>query len=244
MFRKLIVLIVILAACEQRKVEVRASLPGLDGVEAPVAHLAFVVLPYDRDSILDLLEKAAPTPRPHTRQLDSLFALWREPFARYAGASYRAQEISESLAVLRKLLDSLPRNAPNYAVLYGTFGALTDSLAAARLRGAPPRLELEKLRRRVIPLVDSLRRDVTAWENSTFRNYESLVGELTTTRDAIADTTGPEGRASLRLKDGAWWVYAWTWDAGDPYRQWYWNVPVRGNQVMLDARSGRRRPSY
>ncbi|HEV8122708.1 MAG TPA: hypothetical protein VGP80_00555 [Gemmatimonadales bacterium] len=244
MVRKLIVLIVILAACEQRKVEVRASLPGLDGVEAPVAHLAFVVLPYDRDSILALLEKAAPTPRPHTRQLDSLFALWRGPFTRYASASYRAQVFSESLAVLRSRLDSLPRNAPNYAALYGTFGALTDSLAAARLQGDAPRQDLERLRRRVIPVVDSLRRDVTAWENSTFRSYESMVGELTTTRDALADTTGADGRASLHLKDGPWWVYAWTWDAGDPYRQWYWNVPVRGKTVELDARSGRRRPSY
>jgi hypothetical protein len=242
--RKLIVLIVILAACEQRKVEVRASLPGLDGMEAPVAHLAFVVLPYDRDSILALLEKAAPTPRPHTRQLDSLFALWREPFTRYARASYRAQEIAESLAVLRHRLDSLPRNAPDYPALYGAFGALNDSLAAARKQGEPARLELERLRRRVIPAVDSLRRDVTAWENSTFRNYESLVDELTTTRDAVADTTGADGRSSLRLKDGAWWVYAWTWDAGDPYRQWYWNVPVRGNKVDLDPRNGVRRPSY
>lgn len=209
-----------------------------------MAHLAFVVLPYDRDSILGLLEKAAPSPRPHTRQLDSLFALWREPFARYARASYRARELGESLAVLRARLDSLPRNAPTYAALYGTFGALTDSLTAAHLRGEPARQELERLRRRVIPAVDSLRRDVTAWENSTFQGYESMVGELTTTRDAIADTTGADGRASLRLKDGAWWVYAWSWDPGDPYRQWYWNVPVRGGTVALDARSGRQRPSY
>ncbi|MEP7326387.1 MAG: hypothetical protein ABI836_10600 [Gemmatimonadota bacterium] len=244
MFRKLIVLIVILAACEPRKVEVRASIPSLDGVDAPVPNLAFIVLPYDRDSILSLLEKAAPTPRPHTARLDSLFAIWRDPFTRYARASYRAQEIGESLAVLRRRLDSLPRNAPEYPSLYGTFGALNDSLAAARLQGEPARQELERLRRRVIPAVDSLRREVTAWENSTFRGYESIVDDLTTSRDPIADTTGANGRASLRLKDGAWWVYAWTWDPGDPYRQWYWNVPVRGETVVLDARSGRQRPKY
>ena len=234
----------VLAACEPRTVEVRASLPGLDGVESPVANLAFVVLPYDRDSILTVLEQAAPTTRPHIRALDSLFALWREPFHRYARASFHAQEISESLTILRGRLDSLPRNAPEYPALYGAFGALNDSLAAARTAGEPARRELERLRRRVIPAVDSLRREVAAWENSTFRGYESIVSGLTTTRDPVADTTGPDGRASVRLREGPWRVYAWTWDPGDPYREWYWNIPVEGNTVVLDARSGQQRPKY
>lgn len=209
-----------------------------------MANLAFVVLPYDRDSILSALEQAAPTARPHTRTLDSLFALWREPFSRYARASYRAQEISESLAIVRGRLDSLPRNAPEYPALYGAFGALNDSLTAARTQGEPARRELESLRRRVIPAVDSLRREVTAWENSTFRGYEGIVGDLTKTHDPVEDTTGADGRASVRLRVGSWRVYAWTWDPGDPYREWYWNVPVQGNTVVLDARSGQQRPKY
>ena len=92
--------------------------------------------------------------------------------------------------------------------------------------------------------MDSLRREVTAWENSTFRRYESIVTDLTTTRNPIADTTEQNGRAEVRLKPGEWWVYAWTWDPGDPYSEWYWNVPVRGDSVVLDARSGRRRAKY
>lgn len=235
---------VALTGCEPSRTEVRASLPGFDGVEAPVPNLAFVVLPYDRDSILTVLESAAPSPRPHTRILDSLFAVWREPFARYAGASFRAKEITESLAVLRRRLDSLPRNAPEYTGLYGEFAALSDSLNAAKLQGEPARLELDRLRRRVIPRVDSLRRAVTAWENSTFQGYESIVGTLTRARDPISDTTGADGRASVRLPPGDWWIYAWTWDPGDPYREWYWNLPIRGETIVLDAGSGKRRAKY
>jgi hypothetical protein len=87
-FRAFIVLSIVLAACEPRTVTVKAALPGFDGVEAPVANLPIVILPYDRDSILRTLEAAAPEKRPHTQELDSLFALWREPFGRYARTSW------------------------------------------------------------------------------------------------------------------------------------------------------------
>ena len=243
-FRAFIVLSIVLAACEPRTVTVKAALPGFDGVEAPVANLPIVILPYDRDSILRTLEAAAPDRRPHTQELDSLFALWREPFGRYARTSWLVKAITDSLARLRARLDSLPRNAPAYQELYRHFADLTDSLRLARERSEPARQELDRLRRRLIPKVDSLRRDVTVWENSTFRRYESLVGNLTQTQDPLADTTGADGKVSLHLKDGRWYVYAWTWDPGDPYSEWYWNVPVTGDSVVLDARSGKRRPRY
>lgn len=225
-------------------VHVRASVPDLDGGESPVRDLALVALPYDRDSVLTALEAAAATPRPHTRALDSLFRIWREPFARYARASHRVARFRDSLAGLTRRLDSLPRNAPAYQTLYHQFAELTDSLAAARRRGEPARQELDRLRGKVLPRIDSLRRDVTAWENSTFRDYESSVKTLAGTRELWADTTGADGRVSLRLPAGRWWIYAWAWDEGDPYSQWYWNVPVAGDSVVLDARTGKRRPRY
>jgi hypothetical protein len=232
-----------LAACEKPGVHVRATVPGLDGEATPVPNLELVALPYDRDSVLAALESAASA-RPHTRELDSLFALWRQPFATFARATYRAGKYRDSLAVIRRQLDSLPRNAPEYQALYQRFGALTDSLTAAQEAADPAQRQLDRQRASVLPRIDSLRRAVTAWENSTFRDYERIVRDLAGPQEPVAATTGPDGRATLRLENGRWWIYAWAWDESDPYSRWYWNVPVEGDSVVLDQNSGRKRPQY
>jgi hypothetical protein len=208
-----------------------------------VPNLEIVALPYDRDSVLAALE-ATSTPRPHTRTLDSLFALWREPFSRFARATYRAQTLRDSQSVLRQQLDTMPRNAPEYQALYRRFGALTESLKIEQDSSAPARTELDKLRGTLLPRIDSLRRLVTAWENSTFRDYENIVEELAGQRQPVSGTTGADGQATLTLDKGRWWIYAWAWDETDPYSRWYWNVPVTGETVILDQRTGRRRPNY
>lgn len=218
-------------------------MPAFDGGEAPVPHLKLVALPYDRDSVLASLEAGAPA-RPHTRELDSLFALWREPFVAYSRATFFAGKYRAALARLRLQLDSLPRGAPEYASLYRQFGELTDSLAAAESLAAPAGKELERRRASLLPRIDSLRREVSAWENSTFRDYESRVKDLAGTREPLAGETGADGRATLKLSPGRWWIYAWVWDEGDPYSRWYWNVPVTGDSVILDSRTGRRKPQY
>ena len=205
--------------------------------------LELVALPYDRDSVLAALEAKA-SPRPHTRELDSLFAIWRSPFVRFASATHRSQRFRDSLALLRRQLDSLPRNAPEYQTLYSRFGAFTDSLSAATDSAEPARIELDRQRKTLQPRIDSLRRLVTAWENSTFRSYDSIVKQLAGSREPVGGATGPDGRAELKLSEGNWWIYAWAWDEGDPYSRWYWNVPVKGDSAVLDARTGRRRPQY
>jgi hypothetical protein len=243
MNRYVLISLFLVAACEKPSVSVRATIPRLDGTEAPVPDLELVALPYDRDSVLASLEARA-TPRPHTKELDSLFSQWRGPFLRFARATYRAQQLRDSLTRLRHQLDSLPRNAPDYQALYSRFGAFTDSLAVATDSAEPARVELDRRRKTLMPRIDSLRRLVTAWENSTFQRYDSIVTQLAGTREPVAATTGPDGRASLSLASGRWWIYAWAWDEGDPYSRWYWNVPVQGDSVVLDARTGRQRPQY
>ncbi len=209
-----------------------------------MANLPLVALPYDRDSVLTALEKAAP-PRPNTRALDSLFALWRGPFSQYARATFRENQFRDSLSRIHQRLDSLPRNSADYKTLYLHFAELTDSMSAAKAGGEPARRELDRMRETVLPRIDSLRRGVRAWENSTFRDYESTVRELGKSREPVADTTDPEGRAQVKVPaSGRWWIYAWAWDEGDPYSQWYWNVPVTGDSAVLDATTGKKRPRY
>ena len=203
-------------------------------------------LPYDRDSILRALEARATTPRPHTRELDSLFQAFRAPFLAFASASYRERKLRDSLTNLKLRLDSLPRGAADYRDLYLRFSRQADSLAAATAARTRAQIPLDRARRTLVPRIDSLRNLVARWEDSTFREYDSATERLSTARlrDPTADSTGPDGRAKLRLGPGRWWVYAHSWDATDPYASWYWNVPVEGDSVVLDSRTGRRRPKY
>jgi hypothetical protein len=65
-------------------------------------------------------------------------------------------------------------------------------------------------------------------------------------RKLVVDTTDAEGYATLRLPASAaiWWVSAGAWDVTDPNMSWYWNVKADADTVLLDSRTGRRRPRY
>ncbi|HTO72270.1 MAG TPA: hypothetical protein VMJ30_00560, partial [Gemmatimonadales bacterium] len=56
--------------------------------------------------------------------------------------------------------------------------------------------------------------------------------------------TGADGRLSVRLPKGRWWIYARAPDPADPNAGWYWNVPVRGDSIELDPGSAEHRPCY
>ena len=107
---------------------VRVSIPGPDSVETPVTGVGVVALPYDRDSVLKSLEASARTPRPHVAALDSLFRQFRAPFTAYSAATFRLGKLRDSVAEVKAALDSLPRNAPDYAVSYARFGRLSERL--------------------------------------------------------------------------------------------------------------------
>ena len=80
---------------------VRVLIPGPDSVPTPVSGLGLVALPYDRDSVLAALEARARTPRPPTAELDTLFAQFRGPFAAYSQAAFEAGRLRDTLAALK-----------------------------------------------------------------------------------------------------------------------------------------------
>lgn len=213
---------------------------------APVPNLPVIVLPYDRDSIIAALEAKAPSPRPDPRVLDSLFQLFREPYAAYAAAAHRVEKLRDSLDGIKRRLDSLPRDAPGYREAYLRFGAGADSLAALERQRDQRRQSLERARRRLTPRIDSLRAAMRRWEAATYSGYDSLTSRLVRAsgRQPISDSTDSLGRLRLQLARGRWWIYARSWDAQDPNREWYWNLPLTGDSVVLDDRSGRDRPRY
>ena len=236
-----------IVACEgSHDVAVRVSIPGPDSTETPASAIGLIALPYDRDSVLAALEAAAPTKRPATAELDSLFAAFRGPFIAYSSATVRATSLADSLAQVRTRLDSLPRNSPDYARLFATFERVSDSLAGARRAVEAARQKLDRARAEFVPRSDSLRAMIRQWEDSTYRGYDSLVRGLAARRrqDPQTDTTDARGWANFHLGPGQWWIYGQSWDANDPNQRWYWNVPVQDDTVLLSSRTGKRRPRY
>jgi hypothetical protein len=236
-----------LAGCEgERDVAVRVSIPGPDSLETPAAGVGIIALPYDRDSVLASLEARARTPRPHTAALDSLFVRFRGPFTTYTSLSYAAAELRDSLGRLQSQLDSLARESPQYRSLQARAQRLADSLTAVKSRAERARVVLDRARSEFLSRSESLRTSVRQWEDSTYRGYDSIVENLSKARlrEAATDTTGETGWARFLLAPGNWWIYARAWDTSDPNAEWYWNVPVKDDTVLLSSRTGQRRPRY
>jgi hypothetical protein len=242
----LITLVLVLAACGGREVQVKVAIPGADSVDAPVANLPLVVLSYDRDSIIALLESKAPSPAPITQRLDPLFRAFQGPFHAYVTASLAVARAQDSLALLKSRLDSMPRSAPDYAWLYRRFSALSDTLTARSQLRDRAQAVLRRARDTLAAPIDSLRGLMSRWQDSTYRGYDSIVGRLNTVigRQPIPDTTEADGSVTIRLPNGDWWIYARSWDADDPNAEWYWNLPIRGSKVVLDRTTGKRRARY
>ena len=222
----------------------RVSIPGPDSVETPVTGIGLVALPYDRDSVLARLAVSARSPRPATTLLDSLFAEFRGPFTGYSSAAFHLGKLRDSQAMVKRTMESLGRDTPQYGMLYARFSRLSDSIAPVEARAQAARATLDKARTAFAARSDSLRAAVREWEDSTYRGYDTIVRGLSRRREAVTDTTGPDGWAHLRLVPGRWWVYARSWDATDPNAEWYWNVPVTEDTVLLSSRTGRRQPRY
>ncbi len=241
------VTLMVAAACSRgREIHIEVAIPGPDSVDAPVAQLQLIALPYDRDSVIRELQGNRTRPEPAARQLDSLYARFRKPFGLYALRAYQVQTLSREQAFLRQRLDSLPRNAPAYDSLYAAFSRYADSIATVRKLRDFAQNELALARVELGPPIDSLRRIMIQWEDSTYRGYDSVTKALGSGigREPFADSTGADGKLTLTLPSGAWWIYARSWDAWDPHSEWYWNVPVTGDRVILDRTTGSRRPRY
>lgn len=247
MSRWLIVVALTLAACTRgREVQVEVAIPGPDSVDAPVAHIQLIALPYDRDSILKALQGDRLRPEPLTTTLDSLYTRFRKPFGVYALRAYQVQTLSRNQAYLRQQLDSLTRNAPGYDSLYRAFTRYVDTILTVRKLRDVAQDELAIARIDLGPTIDSLRKIMIRWEDSTYHGYDSVTKALGggIGREPFADSTGANGKVTLKLPIGNWWIYARSWDAWDPHSEWYWNVPVTSERVVLDRTTGHRRPRY
>jgi hypothetical protein len=236
-----------MTACKStRDVRVRVSIPGGDSLEMPASGVGVVALPYDRDSVLTSLEAHASGRRPNTAELDSQFARFRGPFTAYTNIVFATGTLHDSLGRLKSRLDSTPHNAPDYQALHARAIRLADSLKSLEAQTERARVTLSRARSDFVNRTESLRSAVRLWEDSTYGGYDSIVNNLAKARgmEPATDTTNATGWARFSLAPGRWWLYAQAWDTSDPNSEWYWNVPLQGDTVLLSSRSGRRRPRY
>jgi hypothetical protein len=244
---RLLVAAAVVAGCRtDRSVAARVSIPDADSRETPATGVGVIALPYDRDSILASLEAKAQRPRPRTAALDTLFARFRGPFTRYTRAAYLASELRDSLEGLTRALETSSAGSPSHRELSAQAKRLTDSLRSVERQAERSRSELDRARVGFVSRSESLRTAVRRWEDSTYQGYDSIVENLTRNqrREAATDTTDKTGWAHFTLPPGNWWLYARAWDTGDPNAEWYWNVPVTDDTVLLSSRTGQRRPRY
>ena len=106
---------------------------------------------------------------------------------------------------------------------------------------------IDRATERTTRRLTELRMAQAAWRDSAYRSYDSLTYALfrRLARDPFADTTDMQGVAVVApSRAGAWWVTVSTWDARDPYSEWYWNVPLVGDTVRLSAANAQRRSRF
>ena len=221
----LLLLALALLGCEgPRFVTVKVEIPDLDGNLTPLRGVTVTALPFDRDSLVRVMEREHGGARPHVARLDSLYGAFRGPFLAYFRADQRRTAVRDSVS-----RGQLPQSA----------------LDAAEAEVATARDSLNQARAALGGPIDSLRAAVSRWEDSTYRGFDRRAKALmdSTGGKPVSDTTNASGTTELTLRPlpGGWWVSASSWDPLDPNRIWYWNVRVEGDTVRLDDKSGQHR---
>ena len=221
---------------------IQVTIPDQAGVETPVPGVRLTLLPYDRDSLLTVLENRAPSPRPGTARLDTLLAQFRDPLTSYLRVSAEVQRLSIQIDSTRA---RNPGAAQGEAAV--TLRRLEDSLATLTTARETARQALAKARERLQPDIERLSARVRAWEDTAFRTYDSITASITsgTGDDAVSDSTMADGWSRVKLpRKGPWWVYARAVNVLDPNAEWYWNVRITGDTVRLSPQNGRSRTRF
>jgi hypothetical protein len=236
-----------LIACDSRRsLTVQIQIPDLAGIDTPVPGVLLAALPYDRDSILADMERRATTPRPNTHTLDSLFLAFHQPFLAFSRAAWTMELATRTQDSVTAARARAGPGTPAAGELDRLLQAISDTLARLRPELERTRTALAAARDTLWPVMERLRGEVRAWENSTYAGYDTVVRTQSTDkmRQLIADTSDAGGWGRLRVSAGTWWVHARSPDPQDPNLQWYWNVPVTGDTIRLNSATGRRLPRY
>ena len=227
------------AACGS-SVTVEVTTEGADGPQ-PQANLPLEFLPFDRDSVFDVLDSQAETPRPQmsedleaaSQRVTDLQADWREKENAWS-------EARDSLRRLRDRLDQIDARDPDYRRLYDQFGQLENQERRLDRERKAAFDSFTTAQEQVSARQDSFKIVRDAWADEAYAGYYDIETELLDGREIISDTTNAQGLATVSVPSGDWWV---TTRTAVPRGEMYWNVKIPDvDTLRLDASNGELRP--
>lgn len=239
--------LLLLTACQRStQLAVYAVSEG-EGEEATGLHqLEITLLPYDRDSIFEVLAQQASEPEPQPPQdlvdLRDLVSVAQERW-RQSEASWN--DIRSELQALNQRMEGMDRSSTEYFQLYRRFDDLDGQLR---------RLDREKqsyfdaytaLQSDYSTRADSFSAVLAAWEDIAFERYVEIVDSLLeAVGEPLYDTTDV-GWAFFQAPRGRWWVYT---RFELPFEELYWNVPYRSaggaDTLILNSANAKVRPIF
>lgn len=236
----LVAAIAITAAACGSSVTVQVTTEGADGPQ-PQANLPLEFLPFNRDSVFDVLDSQAETPRPQmsedleaaSQRVTNLQADWREKENAWS-------EARDSLRQLRDRLDQIDARDPDYRRLYDQFGQLENQERRLDRERKAAFDSFTTAQEQVSARQDSFKIVRDAWADEAYAGYYDIETELLDGREMINDTTNAQGLATVSVPGGDWWV---TTRTPVPRGEMYWNVKIPDvDTLRLDASNGELRP--
>lgn len=236
----LVAAVAITAAACGSSVTVEVTTEGADGPQ-PQPNLPLEFLPFDRDSVFDVLDSQAETPRPQmsedleaaSQRVTNLQADWREKENAWS-------EARDSLRQLRDRLDQIDARDPDYRRLYDQFGQLENQERRLDRERKAAFDSFTTAQEQVSARQDSFKIVRDAWADEAYAGYFDIETELLDGREIITDTTNAQGLATVSVPGGDWWV---TTRTPVPRGEMYWNVKIPDvDTLRLDASNGELRP--
>lgn len=231
----LALLLPVLAACGGGEVTVRVVTEG-DTAQQPVEDLVLTFLPYDRDSIFDVLTEQASEPEPQLpedlvdqyEQVQEAQQTWREAESNWA-------VLRDSLKNLSQQMEGLDRRSREYLQLFEQYNELEGQ--ERQLNSQKDQLfeRFDSLQKSTVSRADSMQAVISAWEEVAFEDYTDITDSILEERgvEIQEDTTGVDGYATTRLPGGEWWAYT---RYQLPFEELYWNLRVDtvfGDTIIL-----------
>lgn len=237
----------LLSACGGGEVTVR-MMSGPEGQELqPVEDAVVTFVPYDRDSIFEVLAQRADEPEPEIpedlrQQFDQVIEAqqeWRDAEAQWG-------ESRDQLQQIRNRMDGLDERSREYLQLFERFEQTEQRVNSLDARRQQLFQRFDSLQKATVSRADSVRAVITTWEEEAFRSYTDISDSILAAEgveEIPTDTTGAQGYASVKLPSGDWWVYAR--HTPGPFEELYWNVPIDPSQsdtLVLSRENAESRP--
>ncbi|TFG66929.1 MAG: OmpH family outer membrane protein [Gemmatimonadales bacterium] len=223
------------AACGSN-VTVVVTTEGADGA-MPQANLPVQFLPFDRDSVFDVLDAQASTPRP---QMSADLQAEAEAVARLQ-AEWRSRDTEwanerDALQQLSTRLQNMDSRDPDYRRLFDQFNQREATVGRLDRDRTTLFEQFTRAQEAVTVSIDSFKIVREIWEDEAYAGYVDIELRLVGGGEALADTTHADGIATMTLRGDDWWV---TTRAPVSGGEVYWNLPVGAQEaVTLNESNG------